>query len=359
MDPAPALGAAVTRNDAPVAACGRACSGAFVHSRIRAFLHSCIGLFSLSLCLLAAPSAASAGEHYALVITGAAGGDTYAQKYDAWRASFVSTLREKFGYDDAHLVVLADHDSAGVARATRENVQRALADLRQRLASDDVLLILLIGHGTSLDGEDAKFNLVGPDLSASEWADLIKPIPGRLAFVDTTGGSFPFLRKLAAHGRVVLTATDSAAQQFETVFPGFFVKAFDDPAADLDKNGRVSLWEAFSYASAGVRQWFDQHGQLPTERPLLGDTGDGLGRDAQSPGADGAIARVTYLESDAAASSGDAAAGGLLKRKANLEAQIEALKARKPDIAPGEYDAELEKLLTELARVSRQIRAKT
>ena len=86
---------------------------------------------------------------------------------------------------------------------------------------------LLIGHGTSVNGEDAKFNLVGPDLSASEWAALLKPIPGRLVFVDTTGASFPFLQKLAGRGRVILTATDSAAQQFETVFPEFFIKAFE------------------------------------------------------------------------------------------------------------------------------------
>ena len=52
-------------------------------------------------------------------------------------------------------------------KATRENVQRAFADLRKRLTKDDQLLVLLIGHGTSLDGEDAKFNLVGPDLSAT------------------------------------------------------------------------------------------------------------------------------------------------------------------------------------------------
>jgi hypothetical protein len=49
----------------------------------------------------------------------------------------------------------------------------------------------------------------------------------------------------------------------------------------------------------------------------------------------------------------------LAKRKASLEAQIEALKARKSTLAPDQYDAELEKLLTELARVTRQIRAKT
>ena len=109
------------------------------------------------------------------------------------------------------------------------------------MTKDDQLLVLLIGHGTSLDGDEAKFNLVGPDLSATEWADLLKPIAGRVVFVNTTGASFPFLRKLAGRNRVVLTATDAAAQQFETVFPEFFVKAFDDPAADLDKNNRVSI----------------------------------------------------------------------------------------------------------------------
>jgi hypothetical protein len=351
MDPAPALGVAVTPSS--IRAALRARIGALAHFRMGAFTLICV-------CLLAAPPAVSAGEQYALVITGAAGGDTYAEKYDAWRVSFVSTLHEKFGFDEAHLVVLADHESVGVARATREGVQRVLADLRKRLTGDDLLFILLIGHGTSFDGEEAKFNLVGPDLSASEWADLIRPIPGRLAFVDTTGASFPFMRKLAGRGRLVVTATDSAAQQFETVFPEFFVKAFDDPAADLDKNGRVSLWEAFVYASAGVRQWYDQHGRLPTERPLLDDNGDGIGREAQSPGPDGAIARVTYLAPDApAAVAGDAAAGGLLKKQADLEAQLEALKARKPAMAPDQYEAELETLLTELARVSRQIRAKT
>lgn len=315
----------------------------------------------LALCLFVVATPCLAADHYAVVVTGASGGDDYARKYDTWRVSFVSTLQEKYGFDRTHLFVLADHESAGVALATRANVQRILGDLRRRLAKDDLLFVVLMGHGTSANGEDAKFNLVGPDLSASEWADLLKPIPGRLAFVDTSGASFPFMQKLAGRGRLVLTATDSAAQQFETVFPEFFIKAFDDPAADLDKNGRVSLWEAFSYASAGVRQWFDQHGQLPTERPLLDDDGDGVGREAQNPGTDGAMARALYLDADdtAAEAAGDAALTTLQKARADLERQIDDLKGRKASMPPDQYAAELERLLLELARVSQQIRAKS
>ncbi len=309
---------------------------------------------------IALPRTAGAGDHYALVVTGASGGDAYRLKYDKWRASFVTTLHDTLGYPDDHVIVLAEVEGQGVGKATRENVQRALGDLRLRLTRDDQLLVLLIGHGSSLDGEDAKFNLVGPDLSASEWADLLKPMPGRLVFVDGTSASFPFLRKIAGRGRIVLTATDSAAQEFETIFPEFFVKAFGDPSADADKNGRVSVWEAFSYASVAVRQWFTQHGQLPTERSLVDDTGAGVGREAQNPGLDGASARVTYLDADVApAATSDAALAALLKRRADLEALVEALKARKESLPPDQYGAELEKLLVELARISQQIRAKS
>jgi hypothetical protein len=312
----------------------------------------------LALCLALAAVPAMAADHYALVVTGASGGDQYARKFDTWRASFVFTLQDTFGFDQTHLFVLADHESAGVALATKANVERVLADLRKRMTKDDLLFVVLMGHGTSVNGEDAKFNLVGPDLSASEWAALLKPIAGRLAFVDTSGASFPFMQKLAGRGRVVLTATDSAAQQFDTVFPEFFIKAFSDPAADADKDGRVSLWEAFSYASAGVRQWFDQHGQLPTERPLLDDDGDGVGREAQNPGTDGAMARTIYLGADAAL-AGNGTLTTLQQKKADLERQIEELKGRKATTPPDQYAGELERLLLELARVSQQIRAKS
>jgi hypothetical protein len=316
-------------------------------------IRAAIAAIAFAASLLVQPSRALAADRYAVVITGASGGEAYAAKYDGWRTSLVTNLKQRFNYPDDHLFVLAEREEQDVAKATRENVRRALGGLRSRLRGDDLLFVILIGHGTPAGDDEAKFNLVGPDLSSREWSDLLKPIPGRLIFVDTTGGSFPFMRGLAAPGRVVLTATDSPAQQFETVFPEFFVKAFDDPAADTDKNGRVSIWEAFSYASAGVRQWFEQHGQLATERPLLDDNGDGVGREAQNPGPDGALARAIYLAPEAA----DPGEPQLVKRRAELERQLDDLRIRKassPD--PARYDAEIEKTLVEIARLSRQIR---
>jgi hypothetical protein len=256
--------------------------------------------------------------------------------------------------------VLADADEDAARKSTRENVQRAFTDLRKRMTRDDQLLVLLIGHGTTADGDEAKFNLVGPDLTATEWADLVKPLPGRLVFVNTTAASFPFLRKIAGRNRVVLTATDSSAQQFETLFAEHFVKAFTTPEADVDKNGRVSIWEAFAFASAGVRVAFEQKGQLPTERALLDDTGAGVGREAQMPGNDGALARITYVQPEPPlALPIDSTQAALVRRRAELEAQLEELKARKEHMQADDYDAALEKILVEIARVGAQLRTKS
>jgi hypothetical protein len=298
-----------------------------------------------------------AGENYALVVTGASGGEPYATKYSNWRQSFVSTLRTKFGYPDDHVIVIAESPGVGIRTATRDEVRRTLLELRGRLTQDDQLIVLLIGHGTTADGprgEDAKFNLVGPDLRASEWGDLLRPLASRVVFVDTTAVSYPFLHHLAAPGRIVVTATDSTAQEFETVFGELFIRAFEDPSADADKNGRVSLFEAFSYASAATRAWYEQRGQLPTERPLIDDDGDGVGHEASNPASDGALARATFLQ--ASSMPADAVGAAALRRQRELESQIDDLKRKRPSMPPADYDAELERLLLELARVSAQTR---
>jgi hypothetical protein len=313
------------------------------------------GVAAVALLCLNVGASSLAGDNYALVVTGASAGEPYAAKYAGWRQSFVATLRTKFGYPQDHVIVMAETAGTGIRVATRDEVRRTLLDLRSRLGRDDQLVVLLIGHGTTSDAsgsEDAKYNLVGPDLKASEWADLLKPVASRVVFVDTTAVSFPFLRQLAAPGRIVITATDSTAQEFETVFGEFFVNAFEDPSADADKSGRVSLFEAFTYASAAARAWYEQRGQLPTERPLLDDDGDGVGHEAWNPGSDGALARATFLR--APPMPADAAAAAVVRRQRELESQIEDLKRRRASMPSPAYEAELERLLLELARISAQ-----
>ncbi|MBI4476905.1 MAG: hypothetical protein HY654_07000 [Acidobacteria bacterium] len=301
-----------------------------------------------------APAVAGAGERYALIVSGATGEEKYAQTYDTWRTQLTKILTGKFGLDPAHVTILSEAGGPDQT-ATAENVRRAIGALKSKLAADDLLVIILIGHGT-YDGTTAKFNLVGPDLDAEAWGALLEGIRGRLVLVNTTASSFPFLNAISAPNRIVITATDSAAQRYETVFPEYFVKGLDDPAADTDKNGRISLLEAFGYASASVKQHYEQRGQLATERPLLDDDGDRQGKEAGTPGADGALAGSTYFDRDIGA-AGTAGASELHRRRDMLIAAVEELKTRKRSMKEDEYYAALEQLLVEIAMISRQIKS--
>ncbi len=311
---------------------------------------------SLALVAGVARPAAAGGQRYALVVTGALGEDKFAARYDDWRTRLVDVLADRFGFGRDHVVALGATPKGPVQAATRENVRRMLVSLAGRLHAHDLLLVVLIGHGT-FDGTVAKFNLVGPDLDAGEWAALLRNVPGQLVVVDTTGASFPFLGPLSRKDRIVVTATDSPAARYDTVFPEYFVKAMEQAAADAGPDGRVSIWDVFVAASAGVRQYYERRGLLPVEHALLDDAGDGYGKDADQPGTDSSVAQSVYLTA-APDPSADAATRELTERRDDLMAQVERLKAKKSSMSPADYDAQLEKLLVDLARVSRELRQK-
>ena len=317
-----------------------------------------VRLLVVSAALLAA-APASAQQRFALVVAGASGGEAYAEQYAAWTDAFTRTLTGRLGFDPGDVTVLADGPPGGEASATAANVRGALAGVRQRMTRQDMLLVLLVGHGT-FDGVDAKFNLVGPDLESADWHALLQPLPGRVVIVNTTAGSFPFIERLSGPRRIVITATDSMAQRFDTVFADYFIKAFEEESADLDRNGRISIWEAFASGAAGVRRHYQQRGQLSTERALLDDNGDGIGSSAAEPGEDGAQASRTYLQLvEPGALPTDEALLKLLQRKALLEAELDELKIRRRFLPAEEYEKEFERIITEYARVSSEIRRRT
>lgn len=360
MDPAQAVGPAVTDRLPARAAwladpagsrrAGRPTRKRPLRARIALALQA-------ALLVVAAASPSRAGERYAVIVAGASGGPEYAKQYARWTRDLSQTLVERMAFDPAHVTALGDTADPPAA-ATAENVRRLLARMGTTMRAGDLLLLVLIGHGT-FDGVDAKFNLVGPDLTAAEWAALLEGMPGRLVLVNTASASFPYLERLSGRNRIVISATDSAAQRFDTVFPEHFVNAFGDDGADIDKNGRISVWEAFASASGGVRRHYQQRGQLTTERALLDDNGDGVGRESAAQGADGSLASRTYLDaSDAGAPPTDEVLVELLQRRASLMAEAEELQIKKAFMPPDEYAREFERVMVALARIARDIRGR-
>ncbi len=323
----------------------------------RQVLRTCLCLL---LAVAATPALADAEERYALIVSGVSGSEKFAESQKAWVASLQSTLQKQMGFAADHVTVLTE-GGAAAALANRDNVTKTLASLKPKLTADDTLLVILMGHGT-FDGSLAKFNLVGPDMDSSEWKALFDGLAARLVFVNTTSASFQFVQALSGKNRIVIAATDSAAQKYATVFPQYFIEALADVSkADNDKNGRLSVWEAFTYASQAVKQSFDQKGTLVTERSILDDNGDGVGKEAAAAaaaaGGDGVLARTTFLDVASGTASANPAVAALDKRRIAIEVEIEQLKAKKGEMPAGQYEEEFERLAIELAKISAQIRS--
>ena len=120
-------------------------------------------------------------------------------------------------------------------------------------------------------------NLRGPDISSAELAGVLTNCPRPVAIVQCASASGPFLPALSAPGRVVIVATRSGNEVNATRFGGYLAQAVVDPAADLDKDGQISLLEAFLMASRQADRFYREDGRLATEHALIDDNGDGLG----------------------------------------------------------------------------------
>ncbi len=315
-----------------------------------------VGLWLLSASAVPAIAQQPGGRH-ALLVQGASGEPQYAKQHRAWLDALATTLREQFGYS-ANVTVLAEQAGTGELRATAENVRIAVGRLVQTLTPADQLLVVFIGHGTT-QGQDAKFNLIGPDLSVADWSALLKPVRATIAVVDTTSGSFPYLAGLAAPGRVVVTATNSFAQQFHTVFPDAFIRALAAPDADQDKNNRLSVLEAFTYASRLVREHYEQKGTMATETAVIDVSGEGKGQIATTEFASNSPAALLYLNAPRVATSADPELQKLLTRQQALTDQVDDLRRRRETIAAEEFNRQFEALLAELAEVSREVRRRS
>ena len=131
--------------------------------------------------------------------------------------------------------------------ADRDRWKNILAAFKQRVTADDTLMVVLIGHGTSV-GTVAKFNLVGPDMDSSEWKVALQGIAGRVVFVNTTSSSGGFLPVVSGPGRAIVTGTRTGGERNETLFPQYFVEAF---AASLSG---VNLEDKYLSAMIGAAE---------------------------------------------------------------------------------------------------------
>jgi hypothetical protein len=282
------------------------------------------------------PLLASA-DTYALIVSGLGGESQYEQKFRS-QAEAMARAAEKLTGDQARVIALSD------AQANRESVRGALRTLAARADKNDRLMIVLIGHG-SFDGDEYRFNLPGPDLTATELGRLLDQIDaGEQLIVNATSASGAVIDRWRRAGRIIISATKNGGERTATRFPQFWLEAVSSAVADTNKDDIVTATEAFEFAARKVGESFTSDVSLATEHPRLD------GRDA-------ARFQVARL-GESSAPRADPALSAMFEQRLKIEHDLEAVKERKAELTVPAYYDELEAVLIRLALLQQQIDAR-
>jgi hypothetical protein len=298
---------------------------------------------------------------FLLIVVGLAGDPDHGKTFHKWGTT-LAQASERLGVASENLAFLVDAPVEGdekvTGRATKDEIAKVLQGFGARASADDVVFVVLIGHG-SYDGRSAKFNMPGPDMTGADFNALLTKLPTKqIVFINTASASGPFLADLSGPGRTIVTATRNGAEQYATLFGGYFIDALVSESADSDKNKRVSVLEAFQFAKAEVAKAYEREGLLATEHALLDDNGDKDGsQDPSATGKDGRVANIVSLGAVGADNlPSDPKIRALYLERRDLERRVEALRLLKESMEPGRYSSELEKLVTAIALKTREIR---
>ena len=307
-------------------------------------------------------------QKFAVIFGGAAANETYRARFRQWTLKLHKILLQDYGYPADHVtLLLGDGDPGGpeIAGPCRlENILATMGRLQKNVRAGDQVTIFFVGHGTS-DDQDAKFVIPGPDITGTQFAEILDGFSDQdLVMVNTTSSSHPFCSTLSAPGRVIVCATRSAAERYDTIFARFLLEALEGHAADRDKNRRVSLLETFLFVRQKVKTWYTEQDRLPSEHPTLDDNGDGrLHTDPDPVRDDGGLAQIadidtlaTFLPEAVVEGPAFETLRKLTARVRALERSIMLLRNQKSEMSDQDYRQQLETLLIDLARTSRRMR---
>lgn len=298
----------------------------------------------------ATDAARAPGGTWYVAVTGLGGEPDYDQEYAQLAADLTKALASAGGTN--HVTVLSG------ANATRARLTDSLQAVAREAQPDDDFALILIGHGT-FDGIDYKFNLPGPDITASELATLLDAIRTRRQLVVlATSASGGAIAALERPGRGIIAATKDGNEKNAVVFGRYFVAALQDPDADTDKNEATSALEAFEYATAKTAEFYQAQKRLATEHAVFEDTGKAQPVRAVADGSDEGrlLSTFTLVRFGALQKAyADPAKQQLLAQKEDLERKIDALKYQKAAMDDADYKEQLTALLVQLAKVQQQI----
>ena len=276
----------------------------------------------------------NSSKNYAMLFSGGVNSSNAHARYWNDLRFMYQTLKSKYGYDDAHIILVYKNGVPGDAMgdipvdypASIVGVNAAFDFLKTKLDNNDQLFFFATNHGGGfntaenlnysgiVDGSgdeiDAKgydetifyYNEAGnisDDFFASKVASLNY---GKFIAVLEPCFSGGFLRDLRGPKNIVISAAnefefswakgptyqyDEFSYYYTSALNGYTPEgAYIKPAADSNGDGQVSILEAFVYAKTH---------DAAAEHPLYEDNGDGVGTSNPTTVGEGSVGASTFL----------------------------------------------------------------
>ncbi len=282
---------------------------------------------------------------YSVVVSGLGGTPEYTEAFEASSGSFAQALRS---LDNDELLTVQLDESA-----TRVQILQAIEQMAGRIQTDindasvqgqviePTFVLILTGHGNA-DSAGWRFNVAGPDLTTDDLVAALNVLPtSRQLLVLGASASGAALDTLSQLGRVLVTATKSGGEINAVRFHTYLAEAFQDDVADYNRNEILTIAEAFRFADARTREYYEQQNLLASEHARIrGEQSDEM-----------AVALLGSLQN----AKDDPAVAQLLDERLVLENAFKSLTERKPDMPVEDYYSELEELLLSIAELQQTI----
>ena len=215
---------------------------------------------------------------YVLIVSGINRDPNERQAKDKAVVSLRKFFLDNAKVDSNRLSVLADSGSSAHRDSkisTAKNLKNTLNTLADAIKPTDRFIFYYVGQANVVV-ETLRLNLPGKDITHKQLAEWMKAIKASsvLIVLDCSGAGLA-AKVLTGQGRIVICGSRSD-QRYSTRFSQYFIPALVDRKGDTDGDGKVSLLEAFTWASRQLDDLYREQQLLKTETPVLEDNADGI-----------------------------------------------------------------------------------
>ena len=244
--------------------------------------------------ILAVAPAQAEPTKRALIVVGLPGDEAHEEQFTEAVVQIRSALTERFGFPSSNIAIYFGRDEETAepdafptdGRGTREEIAEAAKRLVTETAEDDVTWVVTIGH-SYYDGRTAYFNIPDRDITHGQFGKAFKQLGGKSTFLLCMPVSGFYIKEMSKPGRVIITSTEADVETNATIFHTAIAKTMTeittDSAFDLDKDGKVSLFDFYITATRNLSDLYLENDPplIATEHPQLDDNGDGRGSELQ------------------------------------------------------------------------------